>query len=133
MAFEDIAVNGMTLVFDPVNPVDVILGTITVTGSPSTKGLANSLGIYKNGLTVTVSGVTVPSAGAVIPDPLSQLGSFIATTVKTKLENLFVLRENDVTGVLNATPQIPAVVPVPYPVAFRIKILTAGQIKVRSN
>lgn len=103
---------------------------ITKTGMPSTKSKLNNNGIIKDAFEVTISNITYPSAGATIPDPVTYTKSFIATSLKDKVENDYVCRLGDKTGVINASPLIPGIPPVVYPISFTIDIVDAGQTKV---
>lgn len=122
----EIAVLGMTLA--PDNPL--VICTITIVSLPSVKTKAQGSGVYENGCQVSVSAITVPSVGATIPDPGPYTASFSATATKSKADSKLVLRVNDTTGTITATPQIPG--PSPYPVNFKIKITNAGQVKAHS-
>lgn len=123
----NIAVEGMTLVIDD----PTVSGVITITGSASLKVKASG-SVYKNGLGITVSGITAPSAGATIPDPAPKNASLNSSATKTKADSTFVLLEGDETDTIHATPQIPGSPPINYPVTFKVKIETAGQIKVKA-
>jgi hypothetical protein len=129
MATKFIAVDGFSHAFsDPL-----VNATVTLTGVPSVKCEAGGGGMCKDGFGLIVSAITYPSAGATIPDPVPYNVSFSATAVKTKADGTLVLRVDDETATINATPQIPGSPPTPYPVSFNIKITNAGQNKVRSE
>lgn len=107
-------------------------GTVADTGTPSVKCKAGS-GMLKHGYGISVTAITDPGAGATIPDPGPYTASYSATATKVKADGTLVLRLDDETGVINATPQIPGSPPTNYPVAFKYKITSAGQIKVKGN
>lgn len=130
MALKLIAVSGMTVqVSDPT-----VVATITITGSPSLKVKAEGNGVYKDSLGVTVTAITVPSAGATIPDPGPYNVTFSATAQKVKADGSLVLRVDDETGTINATPKIPSTPsPIDFPVSFKIEISNAGQSKSKAQ
>lgn len=132
MALKDIA-NA-----DYTKQLQVLVGTnptgnVTDTGTPSSKVKAAGKGVLKDGYGLSVSNITDPGAGASIPDPGPYNVSFSATAMKVKAENTLVLRKDDETGVINATPQIPGTPNVPFPVAFKFVITDAGQVKVKAQ
>ena len=100
------------------------------TGTPSLKVKAGGSGVIKHGYGLTVSAITDPGAGATIPDPGPYNVSFSATAAKVKADGTLVLRQDDETGIVSATPQIPGSPPTPFPVQFKYKISNAGQSKV---
>lgn len=124
-----IAVEGMTLVFDP----STVLGVIAISGSPSVKSKQDGKKVYLDELTLVISGVTNPPAGATIPDPLPANGSIDSTAVKTKDDGVLVLLEGDTTGDITSTPLIPGGPQTPSPVTYKIKIQVAGQIKAKAE
>lgn len=134
---ENVAVAGMTLVFDP----STVSGTILITGVASVKAKATN-GIYQDGLSITVSAITVPTAGATIPDPGPYTSNISSSSLKVKaklglipVESFeLVLLEGDESDTIDATPQIPSSPdPIDYPISFKIKISAAGQDKVKAN
>lgn len=128
MALKDVANQGFSYsISDPL-----VVATVLKTGVPSVKCKAGS-GICKDGFGMSVSVITVPSAGATIPDPGPYSVQFGATAAKVKADGSLVLRKDDETGMVNATPQIPGTPPVPYPVSFKLTISDAGQAKVRAQ
>jgi len=128
MALKNIAVEGMAITISNPN----VVATVAITGSASLKVKAGT-GVYKDGLGVSVSAITVPSSGATIPDPGPYNVSFSATATKVKADGELVLRVDDETGTINATPQIPGTPPVPFPVSFNISITDAGQNKAKAQ
>jgi hypothetical protein len=111
-----------------------IQATVLMTGTPSAKGLKpGGPGICKDGYTFTVTNVLVPTSGATIPDPGPYNKAFNATAQKARCENKFVLREDDISDTISATPQIPGSPNVSFPVSFCLKIVSAGQNSVSSN
>jgi hypothetical protein len=108
-------------------------GTVADVSLPSTKVLAEGSGVLLDGHQIQVSGITDPGAGATIPDPGPYTTSFAAVATKTKISGSVVLRVDDETGIVNATPQIPGSPPVPFPVSFKFKITSGGQVKVRAR
>jgi hypothetical protein len=123
-----IAVQGFTYqISDPM-----VQAVVTLTGVPSVKCKAGGQWICKDGFSVVVTAILVPGAGAVIPDPGPKNASFSATSQKNKADGTFVLRKDDETGTISATPKIPqpSGPPVDYPVSFKLSIINAGQTKV---
>lgn len=123
-----IAVEGATLLQDDTT----VVCTITPTGTPSNTCKVEGNGMLKDGYTVSVSNITVPSAGATIPDPGPYVVAFESTATTVKADGTLVLLENDKTVIINAIPQMPGSPNVPYPVAFKIEITAAGQIKINA-
>lgn len=109
-----------------------VVATIVLQPATTTKCRAGGR-IYVDGDTVIATNITVPSAGATIPDPGPYVVAWIASATKTRAEGSTVVRVDDKTGVVNATPQIPGTPPVDYPVSFFIKATNAGQTKVRAQ
>ena len=123
-----IAVEGMTLTFDP----STVQGSIQITGQPSLKSKQDGSAVYLDGLTLVISGVTNPPAGATIPDPVPAIGSINSTAEKTKDDGVLVLLEGDTTDDITSNPQIPGTPPTPSPVTYKIKVSVAGQIKAKA-
>lgn len=129
MALKELAVLGMTLQTNP----STVVATMVMVSSPSTVTKAEAKGVYVDGDQVSVSAITVPSAGATIPDPGPYVVPFNAQAVKNKSEGDLVLRLDDETDTINATPMIPGDPNTPYPVSFTIKIVNANQTKVKGE
>jgi hypothetical protein len=129
MALKEVANQSMILFPDDL----LVVCTITILGIASLKGKILSQGIYQDGLQISVSAITYPSAGATIPDPGPYVVAMNAEAQKVKLENKLVLRVDDLSDTISATPQIPGSPPVDYPISFKIKITNAGQIKVKAQ
>lgn len=133
MALKFIAVEGMTVIPDDPN----VIATIAITGAPSIKTKAGGSGVYKDGLQISVSVITYPTAGATIPDPGPYTATISATAEKVKADGTLVLRVDDETGIINATPQIPPtppnVDPIDFPISFKVKISIAGQLKANGQ
>lgn len=123
---KNIAVEGMVMTFTPAT----VTGVITITGVPSLKSKATSLGIYKDGLSVSVAAPT-DSATQMVGTGAG-VGSFISTAIKTKADSTPVLLEGDVTGTITV-PAVHAVTGVPGTVVFTLTINSAGQIKVQGT
>jgi hypothetical protein len=134
MALELVAVEGMTVIVDPTSPSPpgAVVATITVNPATGTKVSAGAL-VHRDGDQISVSAITVPSAGATTPDPGPYVVALNATATKTKAEGTEVLRQDDVSDVINAVPVIPGSPPVNYPVSFTCKISVAGQMKVKAQ
>jgi len=127
MSLKLVAVDGFSIeISDPL-----VSATITRTGLPSTKCRAGGSGIVKDGFGVSVSAITKPPA--TIPDPGPYSASFSASASKARADGALVLRVDDETGTINATPQIPGTPPTPSPVSFTLKISAAGQDKTRAQ
>lgn len=131
MSLDAVAVNGFSYLITTVVGV-AVSGTVTLTGTPSVKNKAGGNGICKNGFGISVSAIIDSGAGATIPDPGPYTATFSATALKVKADGSLVLRVNDKTGNISATPQIPGSPPVPYPVTFYVKITAANQSKVKA-
>lgn len=87
---------------------------------------------YMNGTSISITSITSNSAGATIPDP----GPYVSTIVsarRAKENGVKVIAEGDKTGIMNATPQIPGTPPTPFPITFRVSVISGGQTKVRST
>ena len=125
MALKEVANQSMVLF--PDDPL--VVCTIVITGSASTKVKAGGVGVYQDGLQISVSAITYPSAGATIPDPGPYVVAMNAEAQKVKAENKLVLRIEDLSDTISATPQIPGSPPTDYPISFKAEIITAGQIK----
>lgn len=126
---ELIAVNGATLLQNDAN----VVCTIVETGIPSTTCKAESNGMLKDNHGILVSNITYPSVGATIPDPGPYSANFITGSTKVKADGTLVLLEKDLTGTINATPQIPGSPNIPYPIAFKVEVKVAGQTTVKAN
>ncbi len=126
-----ITVDGFTHEFSNA----LVNATVVLTGVPSVKYKVQTKGICKHQFSATVSAITVPSVGATIPDPGPYTVQFSSTSNKVRdfNDHKFVLLEGDVTGDINATPQIPGSPPVAYPVTFHLRISNAGQVKGNAN
>lgn len=129
MALKEVAVQG----FSHSISDSTVVATVVPTGVPSIKCKAGGSGICKDGFGMSVSAITVPSAGAVTPDPGPYLPKFSATATKVKADGVLVLRKDDETDAVNATPYIPGSPPTPYPVSFNLKISDSGQSKVKAG
>lgn len=123
-----IAVDGATFV--PDDPL--VVCTIAPSGVPSITCKAENKGMLKDAYQVLVSAITYPSAGATIPDPGPYPAAFTAGATKVKADGTLVLLQDDLTGTINATPQIPGSPPTPNPISFKIKISVAGQTTVKA-
>ena len=129
MSLKLIAANGFSYQLSDLT----VNATVTLTGTPSTKVKAGGQGVCKHGFGATISAITVPSAGATIPDPGPYSVTFSALATKVKADGSLVLRLDDVTGDITATPQVPGGPPVPHPVTFHLKITAAGQTKAKAQ
>jgi len=127
-----VAVFGMSIAIKPLVPSDNTAGILGPLGFQFGKAKCQGKHIYWDGLQVQVSGVTAPGAGATIPDPAVYFGNFQATCQKVKHLSELVLRVDDETNQITATPQIPGTPPTPYPTTFTIEITNAGQDKVKA-
>ena len=135
MALDDVAVQGMTVIVDPSSPspTGAVVASISVLPPTGTKAKAVSALIHRDGDQISVSGITVPSAGATTADPGPYVVNLNATATKTTAEGVEVLRTNDLSDVINATPVIPGSPPVNWPVSFKCKISVPGQTKVKAQ
>jgi len=138
MALKLIAVQGMTVVTDPTTTIPPlfpnVVATIVVAPPTGVKVKAEAKLVHRDGDQITVSAITVPAAGATTPDPGPYTVKLEATAVKDKAEGVEVLRQDDQSEVISATPKIPTTpTPTEYPVSFRCKISVAGQIKAKGQ
>lgn len=122
---------------DYISTIDIqtgvnVTGIILDIGIPSTKVKAKTKGVLKDGYEISVSGIIDSGAGATIPDPNTYNVTYSATATKNKAEGDFILREDDETAIINATPKIPnpGGSPIDSPVEFKYVITDAGQDKV---
>ena len=106
--------------------------TVTFTGTPSNKIKANGTFVCLDEYSASITNITVPSTGATTPDPGPYTVNFSATSTKNKdlNQNKFILRVDDKTNLITATPYIPGSPSTPYPVTFYLYISNAGQSKV---
>jgi hypothetical protein len=128
-----VANTNMILIPDDPN----VVCTITKVGPAGTKLKCDGQFAALDGYQVSVSAITYPSAGATVPDPGPYVVPLNATATKMKSENKFVLRVDDLSDTINATPEIPSPPPpgntTPYPISFKIKISVAGNTKVKAE
>jgi hypothetical protein len=129
MTFKNIAVQNMGVAADP----STVVATIAVASPTGTKVKAEGKLVHRDGDEVTVTFITVPTAGATIADPGPYTVPLNRTTTKVKAEGVWVLRQDDVSDTINATPQIPGTPPTNYPVSFKCKISIAGQTKAKAQ
>lgn len=123
-----------TCTLEVTNPI--VVATIIKTGVASTKSKVGGIGVLKDGFGVQVVAITVPSAGATIPDPGPKNETLSATATKCQAleDHKFVLRVDDETATISATPKIPSTPnPIDFPVTFKVKISAAGQNKAQGN
>ncbi|NIV93787.1 hypothetical protein GWN42_13560 [candidate division KSB1 bacterium] len=138
MPLKLIAVQGMTVITDPTTTIPPlfpnVVATIVVAPPTGIKNKGENKLVHRDGDQITVSAITVPAAGATIPDPASYTVPLNATALKTKAEGVLVLRQDDQSDLISATPQIPSTPdPIDYPVSFKCKISVAGQIKSKAQ
>jgi len=147
MALKLIAAQGMTVVVDqstaippspPVPPPPPVIpagvqATIVVSPPTGIKVKAEAKLVHRDGDQITVTNITVPTAGATIPDPGPYDVAMVATATKDKAEGIEVLREDDHSETISATPKIPGSPPVDYPVSFKCIVSVAGQIKAKGQ
>lgn len=129
MALKVVANEAMILMPDDM----LVVCVIVITGIASLKCKAGGTGIYQDGLQISVSAITYPSAGATIPDPAPYIVAMNADAQKVKAENKLVLRVDDLSDMISATPKIPGSPPVDYPITFKIEVIDAGQLKVKAQ
>jgi hypothetical protein len=129
---ELMAVEGMTVVVDQssasLTPVAAAIVVDPITGR---KLLGSGAQAHLDGDTIQVSGIT--AGPATIPDPGPYEVAIPATAKEMGSEGSKVLREGDLSEVINATPQTPGSPPVDTPVSFQCVIQVAGQQKVRAE
>lgn len=124
---KEIAVDGFSYSFS--NPA--VNAQVSIIGPTSFTVKAGGKAVCTDGFQIIVSNVT--SGPATIPDPVPYPVSFSATATKVKADNKFVLRVDDQTSTINATPQAPGTPPSPSPVSFTVKISNAGQTVVKAE
>jgi hypothetical protein len=119
-----------------------VYATIAIVPTTITKMLAGVGAGRKvahvDGDQISVSAITAIGPGGIpiasIPDPGPYTSNLNSSTSVTLAESTEVLRQDDLSDTINATPQIPATPdPIDYPVSFKCKITNAGQSKVLSN
>ncbi len=135
MTLKLIAVQDMTVTVDAttVIPPGIVVCSIMVAPPTGTKNKAESKLIHRDGDQITVTAITVPAVGATIPDPGPYTVPLNAIATKTKAEGIEVLRLDDQSDTINATPQIPGTPPVNYPVSFKCIISVADQTKAKAQ
>lgn len=124
-----VAVSGATLTVSPAAGSTGAGGVASFTGLPSTKARAGAA-IYRGPTTITVSGVTNPAQGATTPSP-PLVATLSPTAEKTRVEAKEPLREGDEVTV-TVIPTKPTASPTPVPTQMVVKIVSAGQSKVRA-
>ena len=130
---EFVAVKGMTLAIVEGNPTTV-LGTIAITGSPSSINKNDNNGVYLDGTGVSVTAITSPDGEATIPDAGPVTGTINATIENVKENGTLLLVNGDETGILNAIPKIPASPdPIDYPVTFKVRIINPNNNEVKAK
>jgi hypothetical protein len=126
---EFIAIESMTLVSsDPT-----VVCSISLLPTAQNKAKILSAKIHVDGDQITVSAITLPGVKATIPDPGPYTVSLNATAAKVKAGGTLVLRQNDESDTINATPQVPGSPPVEVACSCNCKIANAGQNKVKGN
>ena len=120
MTLKNTAVQGMTVIVDvsSVAPPGTVASTIAVASPTITTCRAEAKLLHVDGNQVTVSAITVPSAGATIADAGPYTVPLNSTAVKSKAEGIEVLRVDDISDTIDATPKIPGNPPTDYPVSF---------------
>lgn len=128
---ELLTVDGAT--FDFANgTLPGVTGIITLLGTPSIINKSNGNGVFLDGFQVQVTNIT--TATATIPDPGPYIVPMNAAALKVKENGTLVLREGDLSDLINAIPQTPATPdPIDTPVSFNIEITVAGQTKVKAE
>lgn len=126
MALKEIAVEGMTLVFDP----PTVSGSISIMGLASLKTKIDGSGVYTDGLTISISSI-ISTPSAPTPDPMPHVASINSTATYVKEGGSLVLRVGDKTDTITANPINPSGSPVPT--NFKIVIQSAGQTKVKAE
>jgi hypothetical protein len=127
-----VAVEGYSIQLITITGIGV-QATVSDTGTPADKVIESGKKVLLDGHTLSVSAITDPGAGATIPDPGPYTATFNATSQKSKENGTLLLRVDDETDIINANPQIPGSPPVVYPVAFKFRIVSAGQTKVLTD
>ncbi|MBW2673581.1 MAG: hypothetical protein JRD89_09245 [Deltaproteobacteria bacterium] len=131
---KEVAVTGMTVVVDQttVDPPGTVTATIVVNPPTGTKCKAENKLIYREGDTITVTLISHSLASIPFPGPVT--GTWEATAEKTKAEGKLVLRVDDLTDEIEATPQQPSTPdPIDYPISFKCKVTVANQTKVKAE
>ena len=124
MANKEIAVEGMTLGYSST----IAGGVPSVTGSASVKVKAESKGVYKDTLAVSVPSGITDSAGCVSSAPMATTIS--ATAQKVKADGVFVLRVDDESAMLSIPGMIGQSA---CTISTKVVIKNAGQTKVSAG
>jgi len=125
-----IAFANESMILMPDNPA--VICSISIVGISSLKVKAGGSGVYKDGLMLSVSAITFGSA--TIPDAGPYVVPLNATIMKCKADGDLILVEGDLSDMINATPKTPSSPnPIDTPISFKIKIQSAGQIKVKGS
>lgn len=124
-----VAVAGATLSVAPATGSTGVGGVAVFTGLPSTKVRAGAA-VYRGPTQITVSAVTNPAQGATTPSP-PFVATLSPTAEKTRAEGQEPLREGDEVTV-TVVPTKPTAPPTRVPTQMVVKIVSAGQSKVRA-
>lgn len=131
---ELMAVEGMTVVVDQSTAtLPPVAGVIVVDPISGRKLKGSGAQAQLDGDTFQISGIT--AGAATIPDPETYEVAIPATAQAVSSEGSKVLREGDLSEVINAIPQTPnpGGDPIDTPVSFQCVIQVAGQTKVRAE
>ena len=127
MSLESVAVQGCVISHSAGSTVTG--GVFTVTSTPSAKVKAEDKGVFKAPLSVSFTGGSFPG---LVAGSVKGTGTISATAIKTKAENILVMRESDV-GTFTGTGTLPPPAVGEGPAAGPIEISSAGQTKVKAQ
>jgi hypothetical protein len=123
MSLKEVAVSGMTV--GMTNPA--ITGSVSITGSASTKVKADSKGVYCGD-----TGVAIAGAGLGTCQGASGSGDIKVTATKVKGENKFVLRKGDQTDTITANGTDSGT-GAACTISIVVEVQDAGQTKVKAE
>lgn len=130
---ELVAVEGMTVAIDPATSIPPGATALAIVVNPIVGRKLKGSGAQAqlDGDTFTISGITAGAASIADPGPYDV--AIPSTAAKMGSEGTKVLREGDLSELIEATPQTPGTPPVDTPVAFKCVITAAGQLKASAE
>lgn len=125
---ELVAVQGCTIIHSTGSPITG--GVFTITTAPSLKYKSQTKRVYRGVIDFTFTG---GSASGCSPGSVTGSGTISPTSIKHKVDTLFVVREGD-TGTMSAagTNSSPPPTNISFP-SCPVEISVAGQTKLSAN